>query len=92
MAFIPRQVKPPARVPITCKVPEEVANLLKQYADFLDSSQEHIVSETLRVAFRRDKEFQAWLATMRPRHSNDLSAAVAQRPNESNQPATKTQP
>ena len=92
MPFIPRQVKPPARVPITCKVPEEIANLLKQYADFLDSSQEHIVSETLRVAFRRDKEFQAWLATMRPGHSNDSSAPAAQRPNESNQPATKTQP
>ena len=23
MAFIPRQVKPPARMPITCKVPEQ---------------------------------------------------------------------
>ena len=92
MPFIPRQVKPLARVPITCKVPEEVANLLKQYADFLDSSQEHIVSETLRVAFRRDKEFQAWLATMRPRHSKDATAPAAQRPNESNQPASKTHP
>jgi hypothetical protein len=65
MAFIPRQAKPPARVPINCKVPEEIASLLKQYAAFLESSQEHIVSETLRVAFRRDKEFQAWLATRR---------------------------
>ena len=92
MPFIPRQVKPPARVPITCKVPEEVANLLKQYADFLDSSQEHIVSETLRVAFRRDKEFQAWLATMRPRHSNDSNAPAAERQRTSNDPTTKTQP
>jgi hypothetical protein len=63
MAFIPRQAKPPARIPITCKVPEDVARLLKQYAEFLDSSQEHVVSEILRVAFRRDQEFQAWLAT-----------------------------
>ena len=80
MAFIPRQVKPPARVPITCKVPEEVARLLKQYADFLDSSQEHIVSETLRVAFRRDKEFQAWLATMR---AGDSKVATGQPPQRS---------
>jgi hypothetical protein len=64
MAFIPRQVKPPARIAINCKVPEHLATLLKHYAAFLESSQEHIISETLRVTFRRDKEFQAWLATM----------------------------
>ena len=45
MTFIPRQAKPPARIPITCKVPEDVATLLKQYAEFLESSQEHVVSE-----------------------------------------------
>jgi hypothetical protein len=65
MAFIPRQAKPPARIPITCKVPEDVARLLKQYAEFLESSQEHVVSEILRVAFRRDQEFQQWFATTR---------------------------
>ena len=61
MPFIPRQVKPPARVPITCKLPEETATLLKRYAEFLDSTQEYVVNETLLVAFRRDKEFQNWL-------------------------------
>ena len=61
MPFIPRQVKPPARLAITCKVPEETATLLKRYAEFLDSTQEYVVNETLCVAFRRDKEFQAWL-------------------------------
>ena len=32
MPFIPRQVKPPARLAITCKLPEETATLLKRYA------------------------------------------------------------
>jgi hypothetical protein len=66
MPFIPRQVKPPARLPITCKVPEETARVLKHYAEFLDSTQEYVIVETLRLAFRRDKEFQAWLATTHP--------------------------
>jgi hypothetical protein len=66
MPFIPRQVKPPARVPITCKVPEETATLLKRYAQFLDSTQEHVIVETLRLAFRRDKEFQEWLTANHP--------------------------
>ena len=63
MPFIPRQVKPPARLVITCKLPEETATLLKRYAQFLDSTQEYVVNETLLVAFRRDKEFQEWLAS-----------------------------
>jgi len=62
MPFIPRQVKPPARQAITCRLPEETATLLKRYADFLDSTQEYVVNETLLVAFRRDREFQEWLA------------------------------
>ena len=66
MPFIPRQVKPPARLALTCKVPQALASLLKHYAEFLDSSQEYVVTETLRVAFRRDKEFHVWLATTHP--------------------------
>ena len=63
MPFIPRQVKPPARQAINCKVPTETAMLLKRYAEFLDSTQEYVVHEILVLAFRRDKEFQEWLAT-----------------------------
>ena len=77
MPFIPRQVKPPARLAMTCKVPEEVATLLKQYAAFLDSSQEYVVTETLRLAFHRDKEFQAWLATTHPATVVAARASVA---------------
>ena len=64
MPFIPRQAKPPARQAINCRVPIETAHLLKRYAEFLDSTQEYVVNEILQVAFRRDKEFQAWLATL----------------------------
>jgi hypothetical protein len=66
MPFIPRQVKPPARLAISCRVPQEVATLLKHYAEFLESSQEYVVAETLCLAFRRDKEFHTWLATTHP--------------------------
>ena len=66
MPFIPRQVKPPTRIAITCKLPQQVAALLKCYAEFLDSSQEYVVTETLQLAFRQDRDFQAWLATAHP--------------------------
>ena len=62
MPFIPRQVKPPTRLALTCKLPQETADLLKRYAQFLDSTQEYVVNEVLCLTFRRDKEFQEWLA------------------------------
>src|SRR5258705_10387502 len=76
MPFIPRQVKPPARLTITCKLPQETATLLKRYAEFLDSTQEYVVNETLLVAFRRDKEFQDWLAAPPPVTSHTSQEAV----------------
>jgi hypothetical protein len=79
MPFIPRQVKPPARQAITCRLPEETATLLKRYAEFLDSTQEYVVNETLLVAFRRDKEFQAWLGA---------TPAVSPRTSQTHLPAT----
>ena len=66
MPFIPRQVKPPARVAIACKVPEAIAALLTRDAEFLESTQEYVVVETLRLAFRRDTECRAWLAATHP--------------------------
>ena len=72
MPFIPRQVKPPARMPSPASCRRDVATLLKRYAEFLDSTQEYVVNETLLLAFRSDKEFQAWLTTTHPewpRHS-----------------------
>ena len=66
MPFIPRQVKPPARIAVNCKLPQQVASLLKCYAEFLDSSQEYVVTETLQLAFRKDREFQTWLTTTHP--------------------------
>jgi hypothetical protein len=72
MPFIPRQVKPPARLAVTCKLPVALATLLKRYAEFLDSSQEHVIGETVRLACRRDKEFRAWLAANHPDLRHEL--------------------
>ena len=66
MPSIPRPIKPPARVAITCKVPEETATVLKHDAECLDSTQQYVIVETLRLACRRDREFHVWLATTHP--------------------------
>jgi len=69
MPFIPRQVKPPARQVITCRLPEETTTLLKRYAEFLDSTQEYVVSwspdagETWRELVRQQYSFSPQGAT-----------------------------
>jgi hypothetical protein len=66
MPFIPRPVKPPPRLSLVCKVPEETATLLKRYAKFMGTTREYVIVELVRVACRKDKEFQEWLATAHP--------------------------
>ncbi len=94
MPFIPRPVKPPARIAVTCKLPQHVAALLKGYAEFLDSSQEYVVTETLQLAFRKDREFQAWLTTTHPEMATalDPSPTAARDPSQPASTRTHAEP
>ena len=66
MPFIPRHVKAPPPFVLTCRLPQEVATSLQRYVEFLESPREYVVTEILRLAFRRDKEFHTWLAATYP--------------------------
>jgi hypothetical protein len=81
MPFIPRQVKEPPPFVFTCRLPQAVATSLKQYVEFADSPREYVVTEILRHAFRRDKEFRAWLVLNYPNTpmsaTESLTAAAA---------------
>lgn len=60
MAIITR---PPATImkkAVTIRMPEPVSETLHQYAEFLNSSLDHIVVEALKLVFKKDAEFKAW--------------------------------
>jgi len=59
MPLIPSQVKR-VREAVTVKLDKVVIDQLKLYAEFIDSTQEHVVNEALLMTFRRDKDFQEW--------------------------------
>ncbi len=40
---------------------ESVKTQLDQYAKFIDSTPSYVITEALRVLFKRDDEFKAWL-------------------------------
>jgi predicted transcriptional regulator len=61
MAIIKAPPKQPKSVTIQARVEESVKMHLDQYAKFIDSTPSYVITEALKVLFKRDDEFKAWL-------------------------------
>jgi hypothetical protein len=48
------------------RVEEEIKIKLRRYAEFLNSSESYVVSEALKLLFRKDSEFRDWLERKPP--------------------------
>ncbi len=53
------------REAVTVKLDKVTIDQLKLYAEFIDSTQEHVVNEALMLTFRKDKDFQDWLESQK---------------------------
>ena len=67
MAIIKAPPKQPKSVTIQARVEESVKTQLDQYAKFIDSTPSYVITEALKVLFKRDDEFKTWLG----QHAND---------------------
>jgi hypothetical protein len=61
MAILKAAPKPPKNETLQLRVEEEIKSKLAKYAEFIDSSESYVVSEALRLVFRKDDEFRIWL-------------------------------
>src|SRR5260370_8044921 len=61
MAIIKAPPKQPKSVTIQARVEESVKMQLDQYAKFIDSTPSYVITEALKVLFKRDDEFKIWL-------------------------------
>jgi predicted transcriptional regulator len=61
MAIIKAPPKQPKAVTIQARVEESVKAQLDRYAEFIDSSTSYVITEALKLLFKRDDEFKAWL-------------------------------
>lgn len=61
MAIIKAPPKQPKSVTIQARVEESVKTQLDQYAKFIDSTPSYVIAEALKVLFKHDDEFKAWL-------------------------------
>jgi len=53
------------------RLEENVRFNLDRYAEFLDANPSYVVSEMLKLLYRKDREFQSWLSDQ---HTNDRRA------------------
>jgi predicted transcriptional regulator len=61
MAIIKAPRKQPKTVTIQARVEESVKAQLDRYAEFIDSSTSYVITEALKLLFKRDDEFKTWL-------------------------------
>jgi predicted transcriptional regulator len=75
MAILKSQPKKPNTVTIQARVEESLKLQLDRYAEFIHSSPSYVITEALKLLFRRDEEFKHWLN----QHSNDGDSHVTLR-------------
>lgn len=61
MAILKSPAKLPKNETVQIRVEEEIKLKLRKYAEFIDSSESYVVSEALKLLFRKDEEFRLWL-------------------------------
>src|SRR2546430_6932555 len=74
MAIIKAPPKQPKSVTIQARVEESVKTQLDQYAKFIESTPSHVITEALKVLFKRDEEFKAWLG----QHAKEQNSETVQ--------------
>ena len=62
MALLKAPSKQPKTTMLQVRREEEVRLNLIRYAEFLDANPSYVVSEVLKLLYRKDREFQSWLS------------------------------
>jgi hypothetical protein len=63
--------KQPKAVAIQARVEESVKTQLELYAEFLDASPSYVITEALKLLFRKDDEFKVWLGQHANSHNQE---------------------
>jgi hypothetical protein len=60
LALLKAPSKQPKTTTLQVRLEEEVRHNLDRYAEFIDANPSYIVSEALKLLFRKDEEFKRW--------------------------------
>jgi predicted transcriptional regulator len=62
LALLKAPSKQPKTTTLQVRLEEEVRHNLDRYAEFIDANASYVVSEALKLLFRKDDEFKRWSA------------------------------
>ena len=65
--------KQPKAVTIQARVEESVKTQLELYAEFIDASPSYVITEALKLLFRKDDDFKRWANQHTNNHNNEKS-------------------
>ena len=60
MALLKAPSKQPKTTTLQVRLEEEVRHNLDKYAEFIDANASYVVSEALKLLFKKDGEFKRW--------------------------------
>ena len=76
MALLKAPSKQPKTATLQVRLEESVRDNLDRYAEFIDGNVSYVVSEALKLLFRKDEEFKRWLG----QHSNNRNQGEVSMP------------
>jgi hypothetical protein len=63
--------KQPKSVTVPARVEESVKTQLELYAEYIDASPSYVISEALKLLFRKDGDFRSWADQHTNNHNNE---------------------
>ena len=72
MSILKSPPKQPKAVTVQARVEESVKTQLEFYAEFIDASPSYVITEALKLLFRKDEEFKHWLDQRTNNHNQKL--------------------
>ena len=61
MSIIKKPATPPEIVTLEVQIEQPLIEMLDHYAEFIDSTLDHIVTSAVGLVFKKDYEFKRWL-------------------------------
>ena len=74
MAMLKSPPEHPKSATIQVRLEEETRHNLDRYAEFIDANASYVVSEALKLLFRKDDEFKRWQG----QHANNQNQKLIQ--------------
>jgi predicted transcriptional regulator len=77
MALLKAPPKQPKTTVVQLRLDDEARSTLTKYAEYLESSPSHVVTEALKLIYRKDKDFHTWLSGQHTKTSEPNSNVVS---------------